>query len=333
MKRTMILMAACAVMLAAFASFSQARAASFKLVAQDAAQDAAKQEADAYKAWFEANNAKDYVKGMELAKAFVAKFPTSKYTDYLKGWIKQARGVLFNQARQAKNIAEEIRIGKEALADDPENLDYLYLLAIDIRVVELSANPPNFAHAADAKEFTDRALKIIESTGKMPAVADKATWKQNVTTAYMHQTMGIIDQKDGKKDEALEHYKKAASLDPSIPGYFLSVGVLLYEKYDAAAKKFGAFSAEERSATEPKPEVKAALDAVNSSADAVIEYWARYLGLTLKDKDKYGQTRTQIETAVTELYKFRHDDKTDGLQDLINKYSSPTPPPSSNASN
>lgn len=318
-------MAVCVFVLTAFASFSQARAASFYIVAQDAA----KEEADAYKAWFDANAAKDYPKGMELAKAFVQKYPTSKYTDYLKGWIKQARGALFNAARQAKNVAEEIRIGREALAEDPENIDYLYLLAIDIRTLELSANPPNLSHAADAKEFTERAMKLIEA-GKVPAVVPADKWNKNTQVAYLHWSLAIIDKDN--KDSALEHYKKAATIDPSNPQYFLNSGLILHERYVAAAQKYQAFSAEDRTAAEPKPEVKAALDQVNAAADIVIEYWARFLGLTLKE-NKYGSTRAQIEQVVTDLYKFRHDDKTDGLQDLINKYSSPTPPPSSNASN
>jgi hypothetical protein len=333
MKRTMILMAACMFVLAAFASFSQARAASFGMVAQDAA----KEEADAYKAWFDANtkagqtkDPKDYAAAIELAKAYVQKFPNGnqQQVNYVKKWIGSARGIIFNAARQAKNVAEEIRIGREALAEDPENIDYLYLLAIDIRTLELSANPPNLSHAADAKEFTERVIKVIES-GKTPAVVPADKWNKNTQLAYLHGSLAIIEKDN--KDAALEHYKQAATLEPANPQYFLSSGLILHEKYVAAAQKYQAFSAEDRTAAEPKPEVKAALDQVNAAADMVIEYWARFLGLTLKE-NKYGATRAQIEQVVTDLYKFRHDDKTDGLQDLINKYSSPTPPPSSNAS-
>jgi len=334
MKKAMILMTAWVVILAAFASFSPARAATFEMAAQDAAKQ---EEADAYKAWYEANqaatktpDAPSYTKAMQLAKAYVEKYPSGQYAAYLKNWIKQARGVLFNLARQAKNINEEIRLGKEALAEDPENIDYLYLLAIDIRTNELSANPPNLSHAADAKDFTERTIKLIEA-GKVPVVIPKENWKQNAQLAYLHWSLAIIDKDN--KDVALEHYKKAAMLDPSFAQYYLNSGLILHERYVAAAQKYQAFPAEDRTAEEPKPEVKAALEQVNASADMVIEYWARFLGLTLKDKDKWGTTRAQVEQVVTDLYKFRHDDKTDGLQDLINKYSSPTPPPSANASN
>lgn len=333
MKKAMILMTAWVIMLAAFASFSPALAATIGR----ATQDAAKEDADDYKAWYEANQAAtktpdtaNYTKAMELAKTYVEKHPSGQYADYLKKWIKQARGVLFNLARQAKNIGEEIRLGKEALAEDPENIDYLYLLAIDIRTNELSANPANLSHAADAKAFTERTISLIES-GKRPVVVPADKWKQNEQLAYLHWSLAIIDK--DHKDAVLEHYKKAASLDPANPQYFLNSGLILHERYAAAAQKYQAFPAEDRTAEEPKPEVKAALEQVNTAADAVIEYWARFLGLTLKDKDKWGNTRAQIEQVVTELYKFRHDDKTDGLQDLINKYSSPTPPPSATASN
>ncbi|HEY7547702.1 MAG TPA: hypothetical protein VID27_22585, partial [Blastocatellia bacterium] len=110
MKRTVVMMAALSFMLA-IASVA---------LAQDAAKE--KEHADAYKAWYDANAAKDYPKAYELAKTYLEKFPSGQYADYLKKWVVQIRLYLFNEARKQKNINEELRLANEALASDPENI-------------------------------------------------------------------------------------------------------------------------------------------------------------------------------------------------------------------
>ncbi|HEV8487126.1 MAG TPA: hypothetical protein VGV87_26505, partial [Blastocatellia bacterium] len=76
------------------------------------AQSAEKQDADAYKAFFDANQARDIPTALSFAKAYLEKFPTGKYAAYLKGWV---RPHLFNEAITAKKTDDMIRIGKEAL--------------------------------------------------------------------------------------------------------------------------------------------------------------------------------------------------------------------------
>ena len=131
------------------------------IVAGPAAQDPTPEEAAAYKLWFDANGAKDYPKAMELAKAYLAKFPNGNATNvaFLKKWIPQVRGMQFKQAADAKNMAEIIRVGKEVLAEDPDNLDYLLAMIVQIRTNELFANPPNFSHTAEAADFAERAIR------------------------------------------------------------------------------------------------------------------------------------------------------------------------------
>lgn len=291
------------------------------------AQDATKQkeEADAYKAWYDANGAKDYPKAYDLAKTYLEKFSSGQYAEYLKKWVVQTRGYLFGLARQAKNISDEIRLGEEALAINADDLDYLYLLAVDIRTVELFAATPNYSHEAKGIDYTQRSIRLIES-GKVPNVVDKQKWNQNQTLAYLYQTLAVLEQKNKNNDKALELYKKTISLDPSVANNFLQAGSLYYEKYSAAAKKFEALPTEKKQKPEDDPESKALLDDLNAQADAVIDSWARFLALTAKDAAKWGQARTQIEEAAIALYKFRHPDSPTGFQDMVNKYATGAPP-------
>ena len=146
MKRLIITVTALTFLLALSAALTSANA----IVRETTAQEVSPEEAAAYTAWYNANNAKDYPKAMELAKAYLEKFPNGKNAEYLKTkWVPQMRGYFFQEAAKAKNVGEVIRITKEVLADNPENLDYIWAAVVQIRTNELSATPPNFAHAKD----------------------------------------------------------------------------------------------------------------------------------------------------------------------------------------
>jgi len=321
MKRLLVLIAALAFAPAMLAPFAVGKTAED----QPAAQDPKAEEAAAYKAWYDANALKDYPKAMELAKAYVEKYPSGQNVAYLKEkWIPSTRTILFNKAIADKNMADMIRIGKEVLAENPDNLDYLIAMSVQIRTNELFASPPNFAHSAEAAEFTEKAMKLIEG-GKTPTPNPSSPFDKNKTLAFFDQTLAVVDDHNKNIDKALERYHHAASLDPMNPLYFFHTGRLHQEKYLAAAKKYQEIPEADREASPLKPEVKAALDEVNKQADGVINAWVRYLGLTA-DKPTTGDTRSKVEGVVSELYKFRNNNSTDGLAKLIEQNkTSPTP--------
>jgi hypothetical protein len=336
MKRSVMMMAALTFILALFVPLVSAQTQQPAAGTQPAAaaQDPAKEEYDAYTAWYAAYKAQDAAKSLELGRAFVAKFPSSKYTDFIKKDNVRARGVLFNKAVQEKNMNEMIRIGKEVLAEDPDNLDYLLAMAIQIRQNELFATPPNFAHAAEASEFTERTIRLIES-GKTPTGAKD--FDKNKTLAFFHWSLAVVDDHNQSADKAMTHYMEAAKLDPMNATYYFQCGRLHHLKYIAAAKKYGDMPQADRDAApaEMKPEVKASLDDLNKEADAVINCWVRFLGLTETEGKGWESTRPQVRKAVTELYQYRHNDSTEGLDKLIEQNKGATPmsmtPPSAAA--
>jgi hypothetical protein len=311
MKKSLVLMAVLGMVLALSVPYASARAS----------QDPTPEETAAYKTWYEAVTAKDWTKVYDLSKDFVAKYPNSKSAATVKPYIAGSRGQLFNVARTAKNIAEELRLTKEALAENAENLDYLYLMTIDIRTNEIEASPANYSHAADAADYSARASKLIEA-GK-PSNVFKPEAAKSVL-AYLYQTSAMIEGKNSNQDKAIEMYKKSSATDPANgilnTQNYLALGVIYQMKYGAAAKKFQDMPEAKKTADPPDAEAKAALDDVNAQADNVIEAWAHFLALP--DSTKYGATRANVEKALTDLWKFRHDDKVDGLQEYINKFKS-----------
>ena len=265
-----------------------------------------------YKAWYDANGAKDFEKAYDLAKAFVAKYPSSANTTYLKGWIPATRGQLFNTALGAKDVTKMLVYGNEALAEDATNVDYLYLLSVAIYNFEMAQN--NFGHSSEEIDFNQRLIKQIEA-GKVPAnFAKDPNWKKEAFLGALYQQLGVIMDKKGDTEGAIVSYQKSAALDPKNSYNYLQIGVLTYRtKYKTAADKLAAFPPEKRNAPEPDAEVKAVLDEVNKQTDVVIEAWAHYMAVDAKPE-------ASVKSGLTELYKFRHPDMPDGLQKLIDQY-------------
>jgi len=334
MKRTLLVMAALTFSLALFVPLASAKT----IVAGPVAQETTPEEAAAYKAFYEANAAKDYPKAMELAKAYLQKFPNgnAKNVAYLKTWIPSVRGIFYKQAADAKNVPEVIRIGKEVLAEDPDNLDYIWAVHLQIRTNELSASPGNFAHATEATDLAQRAIRLFEA-GKTLTGVDPKAFILNVTLAYLHQTLALIYDHNKDTDKALAEYAKAAELDPANVTYFFHCGRIYNDRYNVAAqkheaaqKKVDAIPEADRNAAEPKPEVKTALEEakaalaeVKNRAEPVINNWARYLGLTA---DKPSEARTTVLGVVKGLYIFLNNNSEEGLKKLIeDNKTSPTP--------
>ncbi|HKV37697.1 MAG TPA: tetratricopeptide repeat protein [Blastocatellia bacterium] len=323
MRRCLTVMAALAFLIGVSGSMALGalRGSSRGLTAakQETAADKAQQEENAaYKAWYDVQ--KDYPKAYPLAKSFVEKYPQSAYAKYLREvYIPQARGFLFNQALQSKNVDEMIKLGNEALAEQPDNLDYLYLLSLSVRQDELFGPKPDFSHAAQEVDYTNKAITLIEG-GKVPTVVAKTSWDKNATLAWLYQNLAIIDADRKDPDKALENYNKSISLDPKNAAYdYLECGSIHQTKYQSAAKKYQDMPEADRTAPDPKPEVKTALDDINKEADSVIDCWAHFLALTATE-NHFGAVRDQVSKVLGDLYKYRHPDAPDGLQKLVDQY-------------
>lgn len=326
MKRWLISVSLLALLLATMAPLASAAVTTGRGVsAQDQGQtDKEKQEkaeADAYKAWYDARS--NIPQALPLAKAYIEKFPNGQYASYLKTWINGARASMFNQAMQQKNTDEMIKIGNEVLTEDPNNLDYLYLLAFSIIQNELYASPPNFSHVDQETDYINRAIKLIDA-GQQPKTIPPDKWNKSAVLGYLYQNLGHIEA-DSKKDQnkALEYYKQSYTVDPKNAASYLAAGTIHQAKYVAATQKYQAIPDADKNppdaSTPVKPEVKAALDDVNNEADAVIDAWAHFLALTASN-NSYGKVRDDIAASLPKLYAYRHPESPDGLQKLIDQY-------------
>ena len=282
------------------------------------AQEASAEETVLYQTWFGANSQGMQDKALEAAQAYLEKFPKGQYAAYLKNWLLGPKLQAFNAALQAKNTDEMIKVGRDILKADPENLSIHYGIAFNLRRLELAASPGNFTHAKEATEFSNSALKLIEA-GK---VIEGGKFNKEASTAILYQIQALIAADEKKTDEAVALYTKSSASDPGNVGVvaynLLALASLHKAPYDAAVGVYRAFPEADRQAATLSPEVKAALDAVYAKADPLIDAWARFVALT-RARNVAAETREQVLGSLKTVYGTRYAGDATGLEPLITK--------------
>jgi tetratricopeptide (TPR) repeat protein len=230
-------------------------------------------------------------------------------------------------AIKEKRTADMIAVGREILATDPENLNVLYALAFNIRRNELFAAPQSFTNAPAAVEFSKKAIGLVESGKTLTGVQN---FDKNGTLAWLTQILAVNEGKSGSPAEAIKLYEKSTSLAPDDPQIaarnLLAVITLRQAKYAEVVKAYNALPEADRAAAEPKAEVKAAKDALNAEADALIDSAASFVAFG-KAKNLPAATVDRVSAMLQTVYKgrFPEDATLDGLTKILAGKGVPTP--------
>jgi hypothetical protein len=284
-----------------------------------AAQEVVEDEGAAYRAWHEASQAADNAKAMAAAKTYLEKYPSGQYAEFIKKWYGTSQMTALDAAIKEKRTADMISVGREILAGDPDNLNVLYALAFNIRRNELLATPPNFANAPAAVEFSKKAISLVESGKTLVGVQ---SFDKNATLAWLTQILAVNEAKNGSAAEAIKLYEKSTSLAPGDPGIagqnLLRVFTLRQAAYADRVKAYNAFPEADRGAAEPKPEVKAARETLNSEADALIDSAAAFVAFA-NAKSLAPAMRDRVNQVLETVYKgrFPEDTALDGLKKIL----------------
>ena len=112
-------------------------------------------------------------------------------------------------------------------------------------------------------EFSKKAIALVESGKTLTGVQ---SFDKNATLAWLTQILAVNEGKSGSPAEAIKLYEKSTSLAPDDPQIaarnLLAVVTLRQAKYGEVVKAYNALPEADRGAAEPKPEVKAAKDAL-----------------------------------------------------------------------
>jgi hypothetical protein len=143
----------------------------------------------------------------------------------------------------------------------------------------------------------------------------------------MTQILAVNEGKNGSAAEAIRLYEKSSAFAPSDPlvaRNMLGVVTLRQGKYGELAKAYNALPDADRAAAEASPEVKAAKEALNVEADALIEAAAGFVA--------YGRTKglppatvDRVNQMLETVYKgrFPEDVALEGLKKILADKSAP----------
>jgi tetratricopeptide (TPR) repeat protein len=168
-------------------------------------QSVGKDEAKAYKAFYDARNA-DPMKVIELGEAFIAKYPMSIYVGAVYSTLTSA---YLNTSQPDKMVAA----GQKALEINPDNVDVLPLLAwaIPRRVTGQTADGPK--QLAQAEDYAKHGIQLLNTLPKPPEMDDTAFTKaKNEKLAMCHDGLGVAEVKTGKYDDAIADLNQSVEL-------------------------------------------------------------------------------------------------------------------------
>ncbi len=263
----------------------------------------------------------------DAAREYLRLYPKDddQYTKYLKDWVAsydrdQRKQQLPELIYNAKNFPLAFSVGKQVLAEDPDNVKAF----IDLGYAGyLASTAKNESFNVEAMAYAKKAIQLVES-GKTPD-----TWApfkgRDDALAHLYYTVGFLDLKPAP-NAAIEPLIKGVQFDSDIrktPSayYFLAAA------YEAGPYKKMSDDFQKTFGGKPEtPESKLALDKLNEVIDRIIDAYARAIAAAGNDPQNAQNKKTWLER-VTVLYKFRHQDSDAGLNELVaGALTKPLPP-------
>lgn len=225
---------------------------------------------------------------------------------------EQERAILKPVALEAYAIGnrtdEAFSVAAEMLT---ANADDLYVLARMTQVGAEETRKRNGRYAQVSLQYGLKAIALIEADRK-PSSVDDETWStQKANLGQLYQQTAILYLGEGNTPEAKARLTKASTLSPRDPNNFALLGRVINADYVLQRKAYEAMPG-----GGPKQDALKRLDAM---VDSMIDVYARAAGLAT-GRAEYQTLLQQVIPDLTTYYKYRHNQSTQGLQQLINRY-------------
>ena len=223
--------------------------------------------------------------------------------------------VLIDAYAAANQPDQAFAKGSEFLSHHPDSLNVL----VDLMSLGTDqAKKQNLKFIAQSLQYGAHAIELIEAD-KKPANVDDVAWKQYKTALLpsVHQSMGLLNLVKGDQAEAKARFMKASELAPSDAFNFLMLAGILNDEYQNEAKHYQSLPA--------GPAKNDELKKAQAMLDAVIDAYAHAIALSESNANMQ-QVRTQYLHDLEAYYRYRHNNSTEGMQQLIDKYKTPAKP-------
>ena len=263
----------------------------------------------------------------DTAKIYLARYAkdNDQYSKYISLWVadyekEQRLDELKDVVYQKRDYAGAFKLGKQVMAESPDNLPSLIALS---NAGYLAAGAKNESYNAEALGYANKAIQLIES-GKTPDTWAPFKGKDD-TLAYLYTTVGLLKLKSAP-NEAIDAFIKTAQLNSELAKVPLTYYYLALAYQNGPYAKLSADYQKNYADKAETPESKAALEKLNQVMDRIIDSFARAVA-SAGSEAQYAQSKTAWMNTLTTFYKFRHNNSDTGLNELIaGVLSKPLPP-------
>jgi hypothetical protein len=264
----------------------------------------------------------------ETGKEYLSKYGAcpdegdKKITAFIQNWVtkydKAVRDFACTDAFNKKDYARAYQACQVILSEQPENTDIVLMLA-RAGYANVTATTPNKSLNADALRMARRAVELIQS-GKAPTKWDPFP-SQDEALGFLYYAQGVFAQ-ETDPIAASAAFIKAAQTNSLFKNESSTYTYLatLYETNELK-KLVDAYTAAFPPGNPIPDEKKAQYDEmflqISKVQDRIIDAYARAYAI-LKADPKADAVRTKaVLNKLTTYYKARHEDKEDGLQELV----------------
>ncbi|HEU4479414.1 MAG TPA: hypothetical protein VFR80_12920 [Pyrinomonadaceae bacterium] len=263
---------------------------------------------------FRQNFKTDTAKANELAKKWLAcpeAAGEEQQAAYLKNFVSlfekaNRKGQINDLVYAKKDYPKAFELGKQVLAEEPENLKVL----IDLAYAGYASKNP--ALSADSLSYAQKAIQMIESGKTLE------TWAPYVnkedTLGYLYNATASLNlQKDPAL--ALKDFIKAAQFNGKI-SKLPSTYATIAQSYEASAyAKLASDYERDHKGKDETPESKLAVENINQVVDRMIDAYARAVALAGNEPAEQANKKLWMDE-LTKWYTYRNKSQT-GLPELI----------------
>ena len=212
----------------------------------------------------------------------------------------------------ANRSDEAFSAGAEFLTHNPDALPVLVEL-MSVGTDQAKLKNPKFI--PQSLQYGAHAIELMEAD-KKPGEIDDAGWKKfkGSVLPNCYQSMGVLNFVKGDRSEAKARLRKAAELAPADSFNYLLLSDILDQEYQDAAKQYKSMPDD--------PARDEELKKVLASLDQVIDAYAHAIALA-EGNESLAPVRQQYLHYLESYYKYRHNNSTAGMQQLIDKYKVP----------
>jgi hypothetical protein len=288
-----------------------------------AAQDDTQAKTELYERFTKDRNANPQA-AYEAGKEYLAKYeakdgPDDQYIKYIKKWVaaydKIARKNQFSAHIKGKNYNDAFAIGKQILAEEPEDLGVLFELS---RAGLTAAESGNKAFNADTIVYAKKTMQLLQAGRTFEK--DKPVANKDEIMGGLNYVVGFLLQ-ETQPAEATNYLVNAAQFEgfaKKDPRTYLFLADI-YEKgeYAKLANQFNnSCKTAEQLATAECTALKAKADQV---VDHMIDALARAIAYSNSSPNAAAQAtqRAAWTESLTNYYKYRNNGSDTGLKELI----------------